>query len=179
MPFFPPFQYLSANTFSQCSALYLHHGTQLWEVKYQPGKVTRISYLPHDCLSNCSSFSHLQGLKGAGGERAGVRQTGTPPPRPYNPQCLSRLLIHVCVEHTVSLHTSPSPSPSMSSPGLCVLHVSSYVSPGMRRIKLLPYMTLLRLSLTDQRDQALICFSKWYIYSLCVRGFGSTKFMPF
>lgn len=88
-------------------SIYLHHGPQLWEVKYQPGKVTRISYLPHDCPSNCSSFSHLQGLMGGPGVRdLGIRWTRTPPSRPYNPQCLSMLLIHVCLSQGVTPHFS-------------------------------------------------------------------------
>lgn len=98
--------------------MYLHHGPLLWEAKYQPGKVTGISYLPHDYLSNCSSPSHLQSLVRVGVQRAGVRRTGTPPSRSYNPQCLSRQLIHVCVckAHTVTPHFAIS-SPSTSLQG--------------------------------------------------------------
>lgn len=82
--------------------LYLHQHSQMWEVKYQQAKVTGISYLPHDCLPNCSSFSHLQDLMGARVFGARVR-----PPRPKH-QCLPRLVIHA--KHMVSLYTSPSPS---------------------------------------------------------------------
>lgn len=118
-PFPPPFSKCIISMFR----IYLHHGPQLWEVEYQPGKVTGISYLPHDYLSNCSSFSHLQSLMGAGG--AGVRHRD--PPHSYNPQCLSRLLIHACVKHMVSLHTSPFPLHVFSWPSCstCQLICSS------------------------------------------------------
>lgn len=56
---------------------------QLWEVKYQPERVRGISYLPHDCSSNCSSFSYLQGLMGAGGVREpGSEEQGPPTSHP-------------------------------------------------------------------------------------------------
>lgn len=60
------------------------------------------------------------------------------PPGPYNPQCLSRLLIHACVEDMASLLTSPSLSPSLSFVGPCLQYVSSCVPLGMKRIKLFP-----------------------------------------
>lgn len=78
--------YFSVNSFSTL-LLYISimAAPLLWQVKYQSGKVTGVSHLPHDCLPNCSLFSHLQVLP-----EAGVRSTR---------DSLTLPLVAVCPSH--------------------------------------------------------------------------------
>lgn len=82
----------------------------LWRVKYQPGKVKGISYLPLDCLSNCSLFCHLQVRP-----EAGVNRTwDSPPPHTHTRPCNVHRLSKSWSEHvdmiTGSLWISTSSS---------------------------------------------------------------------
>lgn len=123
-----------ANTFSQFSRCIFIKASSCARSNTSPKRSWGISYLPHDCFSNCSSFSHLQGLTGAGGVRGpGSEEQWFPPPSlSVCPGCSCMCVSSTCSPH-FTLHRL------LPSCFLCVLHVSSFGAPGMKRIKLLPY----------------------------------------
>lgn len=88
---------------------YLHHSPLQWRVKYQPVKVREISNPTHDCFSNCSSFSRLQGLNGApGSPEPGSDKQGLPLLQPNNPlpKCVS-----VCMPKSMCVCRAPGVTP--------------------------------------------------------------------
>lgn len=64
--FFLFFDIFLMNAFFSMLTIQLSHScTLLCQVKYQPRKVKGISYLPHDCLSNCSTFCFYKACWGS------------------------------------------------------------------------------------------------------------------